>query len=188
MLKTDKKRLAAFCLIVAILVFGVASWVAAQAEVSLIHACVSEPGSSQSSKNVMGLANTGSVRIVLSEADCRESERYVFWNQQGVQGETGPAGATGPAGMLTGDKVYIHYTGLWTILKPGASTILSVKCPDPDFAISGGYRQYGVGASYQVFTNARNLSDPGEWQVGVYNDGTQDVVFGIRAEVICVKE
>ena len=98
MLKIDKKRLAAVCLIFAILVFGVASWVAAQAEVPLIHACVSEPGSSNSSKNIMGLANTGSVRIVSGEADCHEGERYVFWNQQGVQGETGPVGPTGPTG------------------------------------------------------------------------------------------
>jgi hypothetical protein len=100
MLKTDKQRLAAACLIFAIIVFGVASWAAAQAEVTLIHACVAEPGSSHSSKNLEGQANTGSVRIVSGEADCRAGERYVFWNQQGVQGETGPVGPQGEAGPV----------------------------------------------------------------------------------------
>ena len=165
MLKTDKQRLAAACLIFAIIVFGVASWAAAQAEVTLIHACVAEPGSSHSAKNLEGLPNTGSVRIVSSEADCRASERYVFWNQQGVQGETGPVGPQGPQGEtgpigpegpigpqgLPGDpgpagqdgqswyEAQITSHDIQIVIEPGVVKYADISCAGDEIALSGGW-------------------------------------------------
>jgi hypothetical protein len=64
-------------------------------DANVIHACVAQPGSDNTARNLNGQANTGSVRIVDSEADCRAGETHVMWN---VEGPTGPAGPQGPPG------------------------------------------------------------------------------------------
>jgi hypothetical protein len=40
----------------------------------------------------------GQLRIVSSAADCRRTERAIFWNVEGPQGPAGPQGAAGPQG------------------------------------------------------------------------------------------
>ena len=78
-----------------------------------IHACVAQPNSENQAKNLIGQANTGSVRIVDSGVDCRNGEIHTTWNisgpagadgatgltgAQGPQGDTGTTGLTGPHG------------------------------------------------------------------------------------------
>lgn len=64
----------------------------------IIQVCVAQPNSDSQSKNLAGAANTGSVRIVSSQSDCRSGETYTTWNVQGPQGIPGPSGAPGPSG------------------------------------------------------------------------------------------
>ena len=45
----------------------------------VIHACVATEGSDERAQNLQGQGNTGSVRIVESEADCRNGEYYLTW-------------------------------------------------------------------------------------------------------------
>jgi hypothetical protein len=61
-------------------VLAMISFVRAQAGSEIIHACVAQAGSGNQSQNVQGQANTGSVRIVSGEADCKTGEYYMQWN------------------------------------------------------------------------------------------------------------
>lgn len=45
----------------------------------VIHACVATADSNERAQNIQGQANTGSVRIVGSEADCRTGEYHLSW-------------------------------------------------------------------------------------------------------------
>jgi hypothetical protein len=40
----------------------------------------------------------GRLRLVAQKSDCRRTERPIFWNVRGAQGEPGPQGPAGPAG------------------------------------------------------------------------------------------
>ncbi len=80
-----------------LLVFGTIKVVGAQSA-DVIKACVAQPGSNNQPQNVGGQANTGSVRIVSSQSDCKTGEAYVTWNVQGPPGPPGPTGVPGPAG------------------------------------------------------------------------------------------
>lgn len=42
--------------------------------------------------------NSGDLRIVTAQSDCRSNEAFIAWNQTGPQGLTGPQGSTGPKG------------------------------------------------------------------------------------------
>lgn len=57
-------------------------------ENGLIHACYK--------------ANNGQVRIVESDAECKNNETAIQWNQTGVQGPEGPQGPQGPPGAGSG--------------------------------------------------------------------------------------
>lgn len=51
-------------------------------------------------KEVKACVNTenGLPRLVASEADCRQNESFLTWNQKGETGDPGPVGPTGPQG------------------------------------------------------------------------------------------
>lgn len=77
------------------IVFGAVTFVRAQTTTDIVKACVAQPGSNSQAKNIVGKSNTGSVRIVSSENDCRNGEVYITWNVQGPSGPPGPPGSGG---------------------------------------------------------------------------------------------
>lgn len=76
-------------------IFGVIKFASAQTS-DIIQACVAQPGSNSSAQNLAGQGNTGSVRIVQDQSDCRGDEIYITWNVQGPPGPPGPSGPPGP--------------------------------------------------------------------------------------------
>ena len=61
------------------IVFWVVPLIMAQSSNELIYACVAQAGSNSQSKNIQDQANTGSVRIVSSDTDCRNDEYHISW-------------------------------------------------------------------------------------------------------------
>lgn len=75
----EKKHIVYFLSFALLFSTTVALWVTAQTTNQVIHACVAEANSNDRAQNVQGQANTGSVRIVGSEADCKNGEYYLSW-------------------------------------------------------------------------------------------------------------
>jgi hypothetical protein len=149
----------------------------------------------------------GQLRVVHSTSKCKNAERPLVWNQQGVtgdagpqgplgspgaQGPTGPAGPQGPAGApgVSGRETI---SGTERVAPPrnpsqwpSGFASASATCPAGKQAIGGGFNLGGgiddLGESLRVLTS--RPSGTSSWQVTVLNDSTTKVHL-FRAFVIC---
>ena len=92
----DKKNMLFTCTGIIVGILGIT--VARAQSSEIIQACIAQSNGDSQCKNLAGNANTGSVRIVQNQDDCRNDETYITWNVQGPQGLPGPAGVPGPQG------------------------------------------------------------------------------------------
>ncbi len=137
----SKKHFIKFILALAVVVF--ASVKIAQAQTSeLIHACIATSTSSNRAQNVNGQANTGSVRIVQSQNDCKPDEMYISWN---MQGPPGPSGAPGAGGLKIYDSQNLEvgpYNGSSRVMFYVNGIYLAVNILPQGFRTTSGFNLY----------------------------------------------
>jgi hypothetical protein len=81
--------------------------------------------------------NSGEIKIVGANANCKNNQSALDWNSQGPAGSAGPAGPAGPTGVL----------GFYTVIGPIVLADTNrnqdnsiAECDPGDMATGGGYR------------------------------------------------
>ena len=163
-------------LVMVVALFGTAYLALAQGE-NIINACVSKDGS---------------LRVVISEEQCKSKETPLSWNvegQQGPQGEPGPQGEQGEQGPMPG-----FYTVTSETVVPGSSVGFgaSAFCDIHDVVTGGGYHYilYENGEKSEVgfnqngaIANRPDKSDGGieGWTVRVWSNAPASHILEVFA-------
>jgi hypothetical protein len=117
-------------------------WIVAAATIVLTAAAGLAAAQSEPDATVEACVNgtNGLVRVVGSEADCREHERAVSWNVRGPEGPPGPAGPQGEPGRgleqledLAGSSCTTGTGGAGAVeVATAANGIVTLRCAGPE--------------------------------------------------------
>jgi len=116
-------------LVIGIALFGTAYLALAQGE-NIINACV---------------AKDGTLRVVISEEQCKSKETPLSWNkqgEQGPQGEPGPQGEQGEQGPMPGFYIVTRERVEPTVTIPVIHQV-TARCDVGDSVTGGGFRFLG---------------------------------------------
>ena len=96
--------------------------------------------------------NNGQLRVIDAQAGdtCRPSEVPLVWNQEGVQGATGPSGASGPSGARGPSDAFSRWNNGEKPADNVAPRLLDLSVPDGNFATTATaiVRNAGAGAAF----------------------------------------
>jgi hypothetical protein len=151
--------------------------------------------------------NNGSIKMIDAQAECKDKEMKISWNQVGPKGDKGDIGAVGPQGEKgnigpqgpKGDKGDTGETGpqgppgpvgtLKTrsvkgsfLIPPSEMNGLTLHCERGEILLSGGY--YIQNQLSYIYTNSPSFTDPPGWSVSA-NNKSSSFNDRVHVEIIC---